>query len=523
MKAVETESCDDSKLQQLLLVDEDSRALDDVSSHVDECPRCQNRLVELAASTDRWTETRDLLSDADVAAVDSDKLATQKLDFLSPPSHPEMLGRMGRYEIEKVVGAGGMGVVLKGHDGELNRPVAIKVLAPHLAHNGMARQRFAREGRAAAAVVHEHVVPIYGVDSDADLPFLVMHYVAGQSLQHRVDHEGQLPVADILRIGIQMAAGLSAAHAQGVIHRDIKPSNILLEQTVERVLITDFGLARAADDASLTQTGILAGTPHYMSPEQANGEPVDHRSDLFSLGSVLYFMATGRQPFRAERAMAVLNRICNQDHRPVWEINPEIPNELCDVIDQLLEKKPRSRFSDAAQIQATLSRALVNVQQPGRHRIRAKLRRWMRKRGRALSTAVTATVCVLAATFALMPDPDGKTADSTSNADASGAVGQTDSGHDRPDVDDATSDEAGADGILSQIAGEQRLERNFVDEINAVESALRNLESSHSSEGSGFLHDGTIGWGAEIDDLHRRLAAVEQSLAIPTSSPGDSE
>ena len=186
MRAVETESCDDSKLQQLqlLLVDEDSRELDDVSSHVDECPRCQNRLIELAASTDRWTETRDLLSDADVASVDSGKAALPKSDFLSAPSHPEMLGRMGRYELEKVVGAGGMGVVLNGHGGELNRPVAIKVLAPHLAHNGMTRQRFARERRAAAAVVHEHVVPIYGVDSDADLPFLVMRYVAGQSLQH---------------------------------------------------------------------------------------------------------------------------------------------------------------------------------------------------------------------------------------------------------------------------------------------------------------------------------------------------
>lgn len=525
MKAVETESCDDSKLQQLLLVDEDSRALDDVSSHVDECPNCQNRLVELAASTDRWTETRDLLSDADVAAVDSDRPATQKLDFLSPPSHPEMLGRIGRYEIEKVVGAGGMGVVLKGYDGELNRPVAIKVLASHLAHNGLARQRFAREGRAAAAVVHEHVVPIYGVDSDADLPFLVMHYVAGQSLQHRVDNEGQLPVADILRIGIQMAAGLSAAHAQGVIHRDIKPSNILLEQTVERVLITDFGLARAADDASLTQTGILAGTPHYMSPEQANGEPVDHRSDLFSLGSVLYFMATGRQPFRAERAMAVLNRICNEAHRPVWEINPEIPDELCEVIDQLLEKKPRSRFSDAAQIQAALSRALVNVQQPGRHRIRSQVRRWMRKRGRALGATVAATACVLMASLALMPDSAGKPVDTSNVSAAAGIAEQTEtgSGRDRSNADKGSADEAVADGILSEIAGEQRLERNFVDEINAVEAELRSLESSHSSEGSGFLHDGTIGWGAEIDDLHRRLAAVEDSLAVRTSAKGNSE
>jgi len=516
MRAVETESCDDSKLQQLLSVDEDSRELSETSTHVDDCPRCQNRLVELAASADRWSETCDLLSDVDVSADDAESAASTKLDFLSEPTHPEMLGRMGRYEIEKVVGRGGMGVVLKGHDGELNRPVAIKVLAPHLAHNGLARQRFAREGRAAAAVVHEHVVPIYGVDSDADLPFLVMHYVAGQSLQSRVDHEGQLPVADILRIGIQVAAGLSAAHAQGVIHRDIKPSNILLEQTVDRVLITDFGLARAADDASLTQSGILAGTPHYMSPEQASGDPIDHRSDLFSLGAVLYFMATGRQPFRAERAMAVLNRICNEAHRSVWEINPEIPDGLCDIIDRLLEKKPRSRFFDAGQAQLSLSRALVNVQQPGRHRFHTTFRRWMRKRGKAIAGAIAVTVCGLSAAF-LFPLDSGEKA----IAPVSAAAGAKEVKRPVAEFLNADAGEAKADGILSEIAGEQRLERSFVDEISEVEAALSNLESSHTFEGSGFLHDGTIAWGTEIEDLHRRLTAVEDSLAVPTSSVGE--
>lgn len=518
MKSVETESCDDSKLQQLLVLDEDSCELNDVSTHVDDCPRCQNRLVELAASADRWSEACDLLSDADVAADDAERAAAPQLDFLSAPSHPEMLGRMGRYEIEKVIGRGGMGVVLKGHDGELNRPVAIKVLAPHLAHNGLARQRFAREGRAAAAVVHEHVVPIYGVDSDADLPFLVMHYVAGQSLQHRVDHEGQLPVADILRIGIQMAAGLSAAHAQGVIHRDIKPSNILLERTVDRVLITDFGLARAADDASITQSGILAGTPHYMSPEQASGDPIDHRSDLFSLGSVLYFMATGRQPFRAERAMAVLNRICNEAHRPVWEINPDIPDEVCDVIDQLLEKKPRSRFADASQVQAAMSRSLVNVQQPGRPRFRATVRRLMRKRGKAIAAAFAVTLCAFVAVIMFSPDSDEK---------ETGAVGSFETSEEaerdtpEPAATNVVVDGAGDSGVLSAIADEQRLERGFADEINAVQAALTSLEASHTFEGSGFLHDGTIEWGAEIDDLQRRLTAAENSLAVPTSSEGE--
>ena len=192
-----------------------------------------------------------------------------------------------------------MGIVLKGHDSELNRPVAIKMLAAHLAHSGAARQRFAREGSAAAAVVHEHVVAIYNVESDGAVPFLVMQYVPGRSLQSRVDEDGPLAVDEMLRIGVQAAAGLAAAHRQGLVHRDVKPSNILLEDTVERAVLTDFGLARAMDDASLTQTGVVAGTPHYMSPEQATGQPIDHRSDLFSLGSVLYFMAAGRPPFRA--------------------------------------------------------------------------------------------------------------------------------------------------------------------------------------------------------------------------------
>ncbi|HEX2475763.1 MAG TPA: serine/threonine-protein kinase, partial [Lacipirellulaceae bacterium] len=297
------------------------------------------------------------------------------LSLLGAPGHPEMLGRLGRYDIERVIGSGGMGVVLKAHDSELNRPIAVKLLAPHLAHVGAARERFSREGRAAAAVVHEHVVAIYNVESGGPVPFLVMQYVPGRSLQARVDEDGPLGVEEILRIGIQAASGLAAAHRQGLVHRDVKPSNILLENQVERAVLTDFGLARAIDDASLTQTGILAGTPHYMSPEQATGGPIDHRSDLFSLGAVLYFMATGHAPFRATGTLAVLHRICNEHHRPVWQLNKDIPDELCEVIDRLLEKKPSRRPAGAEDVQHELSQLLSRAQQQGLGR-----RRWRRWR-----------------------------------------------------------------------------------------------------------------------------------------------
>ncbi len=194
-----------------------------------------------------------------------------------------MLGRLGRYEIERLIGSGGMGVVFKAFDTDLNRPVAIKVLAPHLAGIGAARQRFAREARAVAAVVHEHIVAIYNVESNDPAPFLVMQYVAGESLQQRIDRCGPLKLPEILRIAMQTSAGLAAAHAQGLVHRDIKPANILLEQGVERALLTDFGLARASDDASLTHTGYHLGTPQYMSPEQASGEPIDARAAISSV------------------------------------------------------------------------------------------------------------------------------------------------------------------------------------------------------------------------------------------------
>lgn len=286
----------------------------------------------------------------------------EALNFLARCDKPGRLGLLAHYEIVEVLGRGGMGVVLRGVDVRLNRVVAIKVLAPQLAANAMARQRFQREAQAAAAVSHHHVVAIHAVDEFNGLPYLVMEYISGPSLQQKIEASGALSLAQILRIGMQIASGLAAAHAHGLVHRDIKPANILLENGVERVKITDFGLARSIDDVRMTQAGAVYGTPQYMSPEQAQGERVDQRSDLFSLGSVLYAMSTGRSPFRGDTSLAVLKRVCEDTPRPIREVNPDMPAALVQIVNKLLAKNPEARFQTANEVTELLSRYLAHLQ-----------------------------------------------------------------------------------------------------------------------------------------------------------------
>jgi hypothetical protein len=288
----------------------------------------------------------------------------EPLEFLQPSTKPGSLGRLGHYEVLEVLGRGGFGIVVRAFDEVLQRVVAIKVMSPQLASTSPARKRFLREARASARVRHENVVQIYGVE-EQPLPYLVMEYIPGQTLQEKLDQSGPLEVPDVLRIGGQVARGLAAAHEQGLVHRDIKPANILLESAiVPKVKITDFGLARAADDASLSQSGVIAGTPLYMAPEQANGEPLDHRADLFSLGSVLYTIASGRPPFRAGTTTAVLRRVAEDTPRPIRQIIPEVPQWLCDVIARLHAKSPAQRFQSAAEVAALLEQYLAHPQQP---------------------------------------------------------------------------------------------------------------------------------------------------------------
>jgi WD40 repeat protein len=274
------------------------------------------------------------------------------------------MGRFGKYEVEQVIGRGGMGVVLRALDPELNRLVAIKVIAPQFAASGSMRRRFKREAKAVGAICHDHVVTIHEVDTSGPLPYLVMQYVPGPSLQERLDRSGPLELREILRIGAQAASGLAAAHAHGLIHRDVKPANILLEDDMERVKLTDFGLARTMDDVRITQSAVLAGTPQYMAPEQARGELLDARADLFSLGCVLYAMCVGRPPFRAAAPLAVMKQVCEEKPRSIREQNPNIPKWLEAIVMKLLEKDPAARFQSAAEVSDLLGRCLAHVQQP---------------------------------------------------------------------------------------------------------------------------------------------------------------
>lgn len=283
----------------------------------------------------------------------------EPIDFLEPPLRPDSLGRLGHYEILQLVGRGGFGIVFRAFDDILQRVVAIKVLSPRMAATSPARKRFVREARGYAAVRHENVVAVHAIEAEP-LPYIVMEFIPGETLEGLIARTGPIEVADVVRIGIQIARGLAAAHAQGIIHRDIKPANVLVENGPDRkVKLTDFGLARAADDASLTQSGMIAGTPMYMAPEQAYGTPLDHRADLFSLGSVLYTLCTGRAPFRAQTSIAVLRRVAESDPRPIRDVIPEAPPGLCDVITKLHAKKPDDRFQTATEVADALAKCLT--------------------------------------------------------------------------------------------------------------------------------------------------------------------
>jgi WD40 repeat protein len=398
-------SCPDSGRLSALLAErlpaEDEAHL---QAHLEGCRPCQETLEGLVTEDDSWVDLarhlgpvgagadgwdladtgpalrgvlaglRDLDPRELAARSDADAAADPgpSLNALTPSETPGSLGRLGSFEVLGVVGRGGMGVVLRAQDPTLRRVVALKVLAPHLAGRPPARERFLREARLSAAVAHENVVPLYAVVESAEVPFLVMQYVEGVSLQQRLDVGARFTPAEVAGIGLQIARGLAAAHARGVIHRDVKPGNVLLEAAdpgaggagPPAVKITDFGLARAVDETCCTESGVTLGTPAYMSPEQAEGRPLDCRSDLFSLGSVLYALCTGKPPFPGDQPLAVLRRVCDERPVPVRDLNPDVPAWLAGLIERLHARDPGDRPESAAAVAAFLERGLAHLQGP---------------------------------------------------------------------------------------------------------------------------------------------------------------
>ena len=249
----------------------------------------------------------------------------------------------GRYSLERELGRGGMGVVYLAREVRLDRPVAIKLLPPELAAQDRLRDRFLREARTAARLSHPYIVPIHAVDEVGHFVFYVMAYVDGETLAQRVAARGPLAAADATRIMREVAWALAYAHAQGVVHRDVKPANILLERGTERAMVTDFGIARATHSSGETMAGELLGTPEYMSPEQASGEQVDGRSDLYALGAVGYFALTGKPPFTAPTTQAVLAQQITKPAPSVAANAVDVPGSLARVIDQCLEKDVERR------------------------------------------------------------------------------------------------------------------------------------------------------------------------------------
>jgi serine/threonine protein kinase len=272
------------------------------------------------------------------------------------------------YTIEGEIGRGGMGVVYRARDERLQRRVAIKVLPPELAFQQDIRQRFTREAQTAARLSHPHIVPIHSVGEGQNLVYFVMGYVDGESLAARIRRRGPLPIEEVRRIMKETADALGAAHALSVIHRDIKPDNILLEGTRGRVMVTDFGIAKAlstASGATLTGVGVAIGTPAFMSPEQAAGERnIDGRSDLYSLGVVTYQMLTGKLPFNAPSVAGILMKQITEAAPDIRRSRPDIPEDLALAVARCLEKDPESRWPTADALRRALETRNVGDYQP---------------------------------------------------------------------------------------------------------------------------------------------------------------
>jgi len=280
----------------------------------------------------------------------SEEISVSRTKTIQKPSKESFAGKTfaEKYKVIEELGRGGMGIVYKAQDTKLKRTVALKFLPPELTHLPEVKERFRREAQAAAALDHPHICTVYEVDEDEGKAFISMAYVEGQSLKKRIE-QGALKTDEALDIAVQVAEGLLEAHRKGVVHRDIKSANIMVDKKGQ-AKIMDFGLAKVAGGSLVTREGTTLGTAAYMSPEQARGEPVDHRTDIWSLGVVLYEMLSGQLPFRGERESSVMYSIEHKEPKPLKDINPDIPAELEQIVGKALTKNPQDRYQHIGEL-----------------------------------------------------------------------------------------------------------------------------------------------------------------------------
>ena len=255
----------------------------------------------------------------------------------------------GRYEILQMLGLGGMGAVYKAQDRELDRTIALKVIRPDLASNPEALARFKQELLTARQVTHRNVIRIFDIGEADGIKFITMEYLVGTDLRALLAERGKLPPEEAMEIIQQVCAGLAAAHREGIIHRDLKPGNIM-HDSQGRVVVMDFGLARSLQSDGMTQTGAMLGTVEYMSPEQARAEKLDGRSDIFTIGLIMYELLTGKMPFKADSAIASLLKRTQERAAPVTELDPTIPHSLSELVAKCLEREPSHRLQSAQEM-----------------------------------------------------------------------------------------------------------------------------------------------------------------------------
>ena len=375
MKSQETNSADFlnlldrdklTEIEHRLLLESLSTGFHDESDELRDLARVLRKAVSVGSSQDEnaeiddafrrevETRARRILVDETICSSHTAPSSPLNLEtILEPPVIPGDLGMLGPYRIIRLIGQGGMGMVFEAVDTKLQRRTAIKLMLPNMAASSVNRERFLREAQSAAKVDHDHICPIYQVGEQQQTPFIVMPFLLGESLESKLQR-AHIPLNEAICIGSQIAKGLSAAHGAGMVHRDIKTSNVWIEKKSdgsERARILDFGLARLEEnDSLLTREGMIVGTPAYMSPEQARGQTVDARSDLFSLGVVLYEILTGQRPFRGDSATAVLSSLLLDQPIPPHTIFANIPVALSDLVLGLLSKSPGDRPANAQQI-----------------------------------------------------------------------------------------------------------------------------------------------------------------------------